>query len=295
MLNVPEQINSGVVNFLRQKFNQDIATKDFSLSSGGCINKGGKLRTSQGVFFLKWNDAKKFPDMFEAEAKGLNLLATANAIHIPKVIGAGESSPYQFILMEFIESRTRSMNHWEVLGKELASLHKNSSSAYGLDHDNYIGSLPQFNNFKNSWVEFFISQRLNIQLKIGIDSHSIERPLVKKFDALYKKLPSILHEEKPSLVHGDLWSGNLITDEKGNPCLIDPAVYYGNREVDLAMTQLFGGFHDSFYQSYRNSFPLEPGYQERLDIYNLYPLLVHVNLFGQSYLSQVLTILQNFS
>jgi fructosamine-3-kinase len=128
-------------------------------------------------------------------------------------------------------------------------------------------------------------------LKIGIDSHAISLAISKKFESLFKNLPSILIEEKPSLLHGDLWNGNLIPDNNGSPCLIDPAVYYGNREIDLAMTQLFGGFTETFYKSYQNAFPLERGFQHRLEIYNLYPLLVHVNLFGQGYLSQVLSII----
>lgn len=289
-MKVPVDVVSSISDF----FHQDISIKNFSQVGGGCINNGGLIQTSRGDFFLKWNDAKKYPAMFQAEAKGLKLLGNANTIRIPVVTTVGEKGEYQFILMEHIKSQPRSENYWEVLGKELAALHQSSNSSFGLDHDNYMGSLPQLNAQKNSWIDFFIIQRLEVQLKIATDFHAVENSLTKKFHALYKKLPSILHEEKPSLVHGDLWSGNLITDEKGNPCLIDPAVYYGHREIDLAMTQLFGGFNDAFYQSYQNAYPTLPGLQERLDIYNLYPLLVHVNLFGQSYLSQVNTILRTF-
>src|SRR5690606_5312124 len=132
------------------------------------------------------------------------------------------------------------------------------------------------------------------QLKIAADSRLISPSVTQKFETLYKKLTSILNTEKPALLHGDLWNGNLIVNQDGDPCLIDPAVYYGNREVDLAMTRLFGGFEDEFYESYQEAFPMMPGYDERFDIYNLYPLLIHVNLFGSSYVSQVNTIISSF-
>lgn len=293
-MDIPDQIKVGASLFLQRTLNQDLTLEKFFPCGGGCINNGGKLVTSIGSFFIKWNDAKRYPGMFDAEAKGLALLAESNSIRIPKVVGSAEHDSFQFIILEFIESRARSNEHWEILGRSLARLHKNSSSLFGLDHDNYIGSLPQVNHQKNSWLEFFITHRLNAQLKIGTDSGAIGISTVKKFEDLYKKLPDILTEEKPSLLHGDLWSGNLIPDENGNPCLIDPATYYGNREVDLAMTQLFGGFSDVFYPSYQNEFPLVPGFRERFDICNLYPLLVHVNLFGEGYMAQVNSILKSY-
>jgi fructosamine-3-kinase len=164
-----------------------------------------------------------------------------------------------------------------------------------LDHDNYIGSLRQFNKYQSTWTEFFIEQRLNIQLKLAFDNGLAKSDWTKQFESLYKKLSSLLPEETPSLLHGDLWSGNLITDEHGGPCLIDPAVYYGNREADLAMTKLFGGFADEFYSVYEANSRIAPGYNDRLDLYNLYPLLVHVNLFGSSYIPSVDAILRRFA
>ena len=180
------------------------------------------------------------------------------------------------------------------MGARLAALHRCSKDFFGLDHNNYIGSLRQFNHQQTSWVNFFIEQRLNVQLKLAIDSGMMDSKWLNEFESLYAKLPAMLPEEKPSLLHGDLWGGNLITDEKGEPCLIDPAVYFGSREADLAMTKLFGGFDDEFYTSYQHTFPLQPGYDKRFDIYNLYPLLVHVNLFGGSYKSAVANILKAF-
>ena len=267
---------------------------DFSFAGGGCINQGGKLNTTIGRFFLKWNDDKKFPGMFEAEGKGLDLLHRQNSIRIPKVIGHGKNGPHQFLLLEFIEQKSRSKNYWEQLGQSLALVHRCSSEFFGLDCDNYIGSLRQFNHTNSNWINFFIEERLDIQVKLAIKSAAVDVGWERKFKALYAKLPSLIAIEKPSLIHGDLWSGNLITDEKGEPCLIDPAVYYGNREADLAMTTLFGGFNGEFYSAYEEAFPLPPGSERRVDIYNLYPLLVHVNLFGGSYVHSVESILRAF-
>ena len=291
MHSIPEHVYEGVRNLLNKVSDNPVTLDGFSFTGGGCINHGGRISTSVGDFFLKWNSAEKFPGMFDAESRGLKLLADAKAIRIPEVIGTGQNGPYQFLLLENITSRPGSNDQWTLLGQQLAALHHHSQELYGLDHENYMGSLQQFNTHNNSWTEFFIHERLNVQLKLGVDTHTISSSYIRKFDLLYAKLPSLIYEETPSLLHGDLWNGNLITDEKGHPCLIDPAVYFGHREVDIAMTQLFGGFGDEFYQVYCDVFPVEPGLQERLDIYNLYPLLVHVNLFGTSYMHQVSRIL----
>lgn len=268
--------------------------KGFSFASGGCINKGGQLKTTAGNFFLKWNDRQKFPGMFASEAKGLSLLRTPKVLDIPEVIHFGTSGSYQFLLLQFIDQSSRSGLYWQNLGSGLATLHQNTTSHFGLDHDNYIGSLHQPNHQLLSWVDFFIKQRLEIQMQIAFDKHRIENDLLKKFDILFSKLPSMLPAEPPALLHGDLWSGNIITNSAGEPCLIDPAVYFGHREMDLAMTQLFGGFDKSFLESYDHTFPLISGYKERFDIYNLYPLLVHLNLFGAGYKSQVVSIVNRF-
>jgi fructosamine-3-kinase len=290
------RIPGGVLEGVRQvlKLSNATSIQEFSFAGGGCINQGGKLKTTEGIFFLKWNDAKTLPAMFEAESKGLTLLHQQDVVRIPNVIGHVESSPYQFLLLEFIEQKSRSRNYWEQLGQKLALLHKSSGKFFGLDHDNYIGSLPQKNHLHSDWISFFIEQRLEVQVRRAIDGGIAPDSWAKKFDALYTRLSAVIIPETPSLLHGDLWNGNLITDEKGEPCLIDPAVYYGNREVDLAMTRLFGGFSSEFYSAYNEAFPLADGYEARVDLYNLYPLLVHVNLFGGSYVHSVESILRAF-
>jgi protein-ribulosamine 3-kinase len=157
-----------------------------------------------------------------------------------------------------------------------------------------MGSLYQHNTFHNRWINFFIQERLERQVRLARDRGNISSADVSAFERLYKKLEEIFPETKPSLVHGDLWSGNFMINENGLPSLIDPAVYYGHPEVDIAMSTLFGGFADSFYETYNQSNPLEKGWQQRLDYYNLYPLMIHVNLFGESYLRAVRRIIQKF-
>lgn len=290
---IPLPVQRGVISLLEERTCKNVSMHSFSSISGGCINRGGKFQTSAGDFFVKWNDAKRFPGMFEMEAKGLELLKSCGPIEIPRVIGHWESDIYQFIIVELIEGSQRSETFWIDLGHGLAQLHKTTHPYFGLDQPNYIGSLRQLNPHTTSWIDFFIEQRLQIQLKLAVDSSLLDSRVVQKFETLYKQLPSLLTEEMPSLLHGDLWNGNLLVN-RGKPCLIDPAVYYGHREIDLAMCQLFGGFPDDFYESYIEAFPLQPDYQKRLHIYNLYPLLVHVNLFGSGYRSQVVSVLNKF-
>jgi fructosamine-3-kinase len=291
---LPINIQSAVQKLLHEKYLRSVTLESFSFVGGGCINNSGRLHTSIGVFFIKWNDVRKFPGMFEAEAKGLTRLAAANAIDVPKVIGYGKAVSYQFILIEFVESVSRSKKYWAQLGDQLAALHRNTSHNFGLDHQNYIGSLKQFNDHQNSWVQFFIEQRLNMQVKLAVDKGLADKSWTKKFEHLYAVLPATLPEEQPALLHGDLWSGNLIVNKTGAPCLIDPAVYYGSREAEIAFTKLFGGFDGEFYCAYEDVFPLTPGFMERVNIYNLYPLLVHVNLFGGHYINEVNNILNSF-
>ena len=296
MNTIPAPVLEGIHALLREKSGIEKSRLRFTPIGGGCINHGGRLTAGKGDdLFLKWNYDARFPGMFEAEARGLDLLSATGAIGIPRVVGTARREPYQFILMEFIDSRPRAANYWDLLGQRLALLHRNTNESFGLDHDNYIGSLPQLNTPGDSWTEFFIAERLQVQLKAGVDARRIDPSIVKRFERLYSRLPEILSAEPPSLLHGDLWSGNLIVNEKGEPCLIDPAIYYGHREVDLAMTKLFGGFDERFYEAYQEDFGTAPGLRKRLDIYNLYPLLVHVNLFGQGYLNQVALILRAYA
>lgn len=262
--------------------------------SGGDINKAYRLRTQSGSYFLKYNFSEHFPGMFQAEASGLNLLRASGSIRVPEVLGSQETGKYSWLLLEFIEQGRPSSVFWENFGRSLAHLHKCSNHNFGLDHDNYIGSLPQSNKFHATWCGFFIEERLEKQLAGALNSGLANQALTKQFEKLYKVLPSIFPQEPPSLVHGDMWSGNFMCDSNGMPCLIDPAVYYGFREMDIGMSKLFGGFASGFYEAYHEAFPMKPGWQQRIEICNLYPLMVHVNLFGGSYLGSVGAIVERF-
>lgn len=287
------QLPAAIQAALEKQLNTSISR--YIPASGGCINHGGEIKTQSGnSYFIKWNDARKFPGMFVAEQQGLERLASTCTIRVPRVIQTFEHDQWQVIVMEYIRTGHPSARYWDLLGQQLAALHRHTSSSFGLDEDNYIGSLPQLNSRKESWTEFFIHNRLDVQLRLARQQGKADMHLQKRFEKLYHKLNEILPSEPPSLLHGDLWSGNLITDGKGEPCLIDPAVYYGHREAELAFTQLFGGFDDRFYEAYHAGFPLQPGFDKRADVYNLYPLLVHVNLFGGGYLTSVKNILSRY-
>jgi fructosamine-3-kinase len=289
MINIPASLQSSI----SEKLSWSIKT--FRSASGGCINHGGELVTTEDSYLLKWNDRQRYPHMFEKESRGLTLLKSANCIDVPEVIHVAEAEDIQFIILSFVKAGRRAKNYWTLLGEQLANLHRNTHTHFGLDHDNYIGSLIQRNVLTENWIDFFIQYRLEVQLSLAERERKITSDIRKQFDVLYKKLPDLLPQEKPALLHGDLWSGNVMVNEKGEPALIDPAVYYGHREAELAFTQLFGGFEQEFYGAYQNAFPLSAGFNSRTDLYNLYPLLVHVNLFGGGYLQQVENILDRFT
>jgi len=271
-----------------------LTVKSTQFKSGGCINNALKLSTNKGDFFLKWQTGIP-EDMFEKEVEGLKLLAATDCIKIPQVIAYGKLEGKHYLLMENIESTSPASNYWEDFGVSLAGMHKNNSSEkYGLDHDNYIGKLPQSNKFQENWIYFFVERRLEYQLKLAIKNQLVSNDFIDRYRKLYNLLPGLLPVDQPALLHGDMWSGNVMVGNDGKVCLIDPAVYYGHREIELAFTQMFGGFGYEFYSAYTATFPLEPGFDERVEIYNIYPHMVHVNLFGTSYLSGVECVLRRY-
>jgi len=232
--------------------------------------------------------------MFLAEAEGLKLLGQAGAVRVPSVIAHGAAGMEQFLLLEWIDRGQTDTFTQGLLGRQLAGLHGHSHKSFGLEYDNYIGSLPQKNTFCSFWTDFYVSQRLQPQLQSAVDKGLVSSVLKNEFENLFKRLDKLYPPEKPALIHGDLWSGNYVVSLSGEPVLIDPAVSYGHREADIAMTTLFGGFTKEFYQSYNESFPLEAQWEERLDLWNLYPLLVHVNLFGSGYLGSLQQALRKY-
>ena len=250
---------------------------------GGCINQTQKLETSQGDYFVKFNRANML-DMFEAEAEGLNELAMAQAVRIPVVMFSGVSDDHAYLVMEYIQpGQAASLNEF---GQQLATMHRYTKKQFGWHRDNTIGSTPQTNNWSDRWVEFYRNQRLGYQIELARDN-GIGNKRVEKVQRLMGSL-DVFFSQPPvaSVLHGDLWSGNYSTSIDGEVVIYDPAVYFGDREADMAMTELFGGFGAGFYRGYESVWPLDAGYQVRKTLYNLYHILNHYNLFGGGYASQ---------
>lgn len=262
--------------------------------SGGCISESLIIHmNSDEKYFLKVNNNVP-DDMFAKEANGLVEIGKSLSIRVPKVILVTEN----FILMECIEGSSKAKNFYEDFGIQFAKMHRHFSTTFGFYEDNYIGSTIQKNipseTEKNNWIEFYFNKRLLFQFKLAESNGYADTDLRNYFKQLENRIEKILEceDEKPSLLHGDLWGGNYIVDENGKVCLIDPAVYYGNREADLAMTKLFGGFTKQFYSSYNESYPLTEGYKYRENIYKLYHILNHLNLFGMSYYQQAIILMK---
>ncbi len=283
-----------IEDFLAEKFDNPVQISTVHAVGGGSINSAYGLETNVGRFFVKLNSASRYPGMFEKEALGLSILSETGELPVPETVGFGETHAEAFLILKFVETGTPSAGFWENFGHALARLHGHSADTFGLDHDNYIGSLSQSNTFHDRWPEFFIEERLKPQIRLAFDGSLLTDSDLSAFGNFFKSLSEIFPEEPPALLHGDLWSGNFMTNEAGEAVLIDPAVYYGHREMDLGMSQLFGGFHRRFYDAYNETYPLEPGWEKRLDYCNLYPLLVHVNLFGGSYVHSVKQIIRPF-
>jgi protein-ribulosamine 3-kinase len=254
---------------------------------GGCINSAAVLEGEDGRrYFVKLNDAARL-QMFEAEAAGLDELAAAHAIRVPRPVCSGTDGGDAYLVLEFIELDGGGRGSLERLGQQLAALHRATRTEFGWDRDNTIGSTPQINAPDTDWVRFWQRHRLGFQLELAARNGGGGR-LQSRGEELVHQVGLFFDTYHPqaSLLHGDLWSGNYSIDYNGNPVIFDPAVYYGDREADLAMTELFGGFGPRFYDAYRDAWPVDPGYKVRRTLYNLYHIINHFNLFGGGYRSQ---------
>ncbi len=258
---------------------------------GGCINDGAVIETEQGRSFFVKTNRNAPPDMFPREAEGLQKLAVDDGPTVPRVYHAEE----RFILLENLCPAPKKEGYWIRFGKELACLHQHTNDRFGFPHNNYIGSTPQINAWEDDGFVFFAQHRLLYQARLGRETGKLSRADVQAVERLAHRLESLVPGQHPSLIHGDLWSGNAISDQDGSPAIIDPAAYYGWAEAELAMTSLFGGFPPAFYEGYEEHASLEAGYRDRFPVYNLYHLLNHVNLFGGGYLSQVRTVLKKYA
>jgi len=283
-----KQVHADVQVWIKKNRFGDIISVD--PVSGGCIHQALRVQTKSGKYFFLKQDPGKSTDVFQREAEGLEALRVSGGPVIPDVYLIGE----EYLLLSDLQPAPRIKDFWRIYGQQLAVVHLQHNPRFGFESDNYIGSNPQENSWmENGWV-FFRDLRLRNQIKWANDRSLLETKDIHKLENLLVQLPELIPEQPASLIHGDLWSGNLIADNSGKPALIDPAVYYGWAEADLAMTDLFGHYPEDFFKAYTEVNLLEKGYRSRFPLYNLYHLLNHLNLFGRGYLSQIQTILKRF-
>jgi len=259
---------------------------------GGSINDSYKLQTDTHSYFIKLNQPH-LSSMFEAEAHGLEEMRALNCVRIPEVICHGQGDGHSYIVLEYIELGGLRGHASHLLGKQLAQLHQHTQPYFGWMIDNTIGSTHQHNDREHDWLSFWQQHRLGAQLKFAAKNGYSGR-LQQKGQQLIEHLPVFFdgYTPSPSLLHGDLWGGNAGADQQGNPVIFDPACYYGDRETDIAMTELFGGFSSDFYAAYQAEYPLDSGYKTRKTLYNLYHIINHLNLFGGSYLGQAESMIE---
>ena len=269
--------------------------KDLEFFYGGNFNLAVRVQLQNGEeYFIKWNQGDHH-GLFEAEAKNLELVGKTGTISFPSVIGVGSIEEKEYLMMECIPSGEKAANYWVDFGEKLARLHKNTNSkGHGLDYTNYLGAAPQINTWNTDGVAFLTDNRLRKKVSQAVYDLKIDSALEGKLESLFEKLPSLLPNETSALIHGDLWSGNAMTNPAGLITLVDPACSYGLREAEIAFTTMFGGFDEAFYEAYNANFPIQKGFHERIPLYNLYPLLVHVNLFGEGYLPAIKKIVESY-
>ena len=275
-----------LIRHLETQTGQSLHNPRLSSVGGGDINNAYRLQTANIDWFIKLNRAD-LAVMFVAEAAGLRELADIGAIRVPKVICFGEFQQHAYLVLEFIELGSLHNRSASLFGQQLARLHRRPQAYFGWAIDNTIGSTPQHNARHDDWVSFWRQQRLGKQLQFAA-ANGYRGSLQTQGEKLLEKVGDFFsdYSPHPSLLHGDLWGGNAAADHQGQPVIFDPACYYGDRESDIAMTELFGGFGRDFYDGYLSEYPLDAGYKTRKTIYNLYHILNHLNLFGRGYLSQ---------
>ncbi len=263
--------------------------------SGGDINEAFLAMVDSREFFIKYNQHRSAGAMFDAEKKALNLMNTVIPNHVPKVIGLIASQNGSILVLEYLKPTPSRANQYKNLGKIVAKLHTHASTNFGLDHDNFIGTLPQINSPHESFIDFYTNCRILPQMSQAYDSRLLSEMDTKCFYVFLQELQHLIPEESPSLIHGDLWAGNHLFSLDGQPYLIDPAISFAHREMDIAMSKLFGGYPEDFYNSYQDVFPLIRGWENRMEIYQLYYILVHLNLFGKSYYASVMRIIEKYT
>jgi protein-ribulosamine 3-kinase len=290
-MTLPPTVQAAVESALARRSGRESPIAEVAAVGGGCISPTGRITTAAGDrFFIKWSGPELPSGLIAAEALGLRQLAEARAVRVPNVVAVSEPGGEEWLLLEWLQPGGAEKGTWERLGQELAALHRNQASGFGADQDNFIGPLHQGNSALGGWPEFWRDRRLRPQLRMALDRGLLADTDATRFHRLLDRLDDLIapgNEEGPSLLHGDLWSGNVHITGGSVAALVDPSVYYGHREVDLAMADLFGGFDSRFHAAYREAWPIQAGYEDgRRAVYQLYYLLVHVNLFGAGYVER---------
>ncbi|ANH81065.1 hypothetical protein A8C56_08805 [Niabella ginsenosidivorans] len=262
--------------------------------AGGDINQAYRICSGETIYFLKINKAAPYSGLFRKEAIGLQELSANSDFVVPQPLKWGKTENVQYLLLEWIRQEPPQNNSWYLLGKLLAAMHRKEQPYFGFREDNYLGTWQQVNTPVSTWSRFYADFRILPLVKKLYDDQKLNKMDSIRAEKFCKALAALFPEEKPSLLHGDLWNGNLLFTSPGMPCVFDPAVYYGHREMDIGMTLLFGGFNEQFYQSYQQYYPLQPGWQQRLNFTQLYPLLLHAHLFGGHYIHTCRRILALF-
>ncbi len=275
---------------ISQATGQEFAIATTNSVSGGCINQGYKVKGNNREYFVKLNDASQV-EMFAAEALGLKQMYATQTITVPEPVCWGMAANSSYIVLQWLDLGGGNKQSWTEMGRQLATMHREGTSQdFGWERNNTIGSTPQVNSWMDNWADFFAEQRIGYQLKLAKRRGGSFPDTKQVVDAVKAKLA--VRQPQPSLVHGDLWSGNAAIGKDGTPIIFDPATYYGDRETDIAMTELFGGFPTAFYNGYNEAWQLDSGYRQRKNIYNLYHVLNHFNLFGGGYGNQAQRIIQ---
>lgn len=262
---------------------------------GGCINQACLISDGEQRFFVKLNQAALLP-MFVSEAAGLQAMAATQTLDVPQVICYGMAKNHTYLVLSAFETGNNSRAAMRVFGQQLAMMHRHTQSQFGWSQNNTLGITPQINTLCDVWLDFWREQRLRFQLDLA-RQNGYGGQLQQQGQKLLADLDKFFVSYQPvaSLLHGDLWAGNFAITSQGAPVLFDPATYYGDRETDMAMTELFGGFSADFYQAYQQTWPMDAGYQQRKPLYNLYHLLNHLNLFGSAYLGQSLRLIDRLA
>ena len=279
---------------LSEQLKVKIHINDAKSVHGGDINESFRIATNEGYFFVKMNDAKRFPGMFAQEYAGLLELRSAHTLQTPKPLAYGSVGDRAYLVQEFLTKGQAVADFWDDFAVSLARQHRVTKPHFGNPGTNYLGTLKQYNTPYSSWPVFYAFNRLLPLIRMAYDQQIVDKQMVQQVESLCRQLPQLFPAEAPALLHGDLWSGNFMVGANGKACVFDPAVYYGHREMDLAMTRLFGGFDTRFYYAYQAAYPLLPGWQQRIGICQLYPLLVHLILFGGNYYNSIREVLQSY-